>query len=238
MPAARQPIPTPTPAASSTWLGAWSGAIFAALSAARGRRIFHPDGVSFTATFTSSFFDVDDMPAIVRVSRAFGLPAALPDIPGLAIKIPDLHGRGRDQDFLLVAVLDRPLLRLLPRLGWGMIGDVYSTLLPYRLLSGAHVVIGARRIGERATLAGAPGHLRFELTMAHPRRRAARIGTLQIERRLAPATGEALCFNPWNTGALLRPAGLLNALRDRAYQGSQRARLRTVRRPVAVRPAA
>lgn len=214
------------PLLSDSALGGWAGAVCAALSAARGRRVFHPDGVAFSATVTSALLDADERPAVVRVSRAFGLPAWLPDIPGLAIKIPDLYGRGRDQDFLLVGVIGHRWLRLLPQPGWAMLATSYSTLLPYEDDRGAAVIIGARRSGTARTLGAAPGRLRFEITIASPRRRWQRIGIVQVRHRLDADAAEALRFNPWNTGEALRPAGLLTALRDRAYQGSQRARLR------------
>jgi hypothetical protein len=43
-------------------------------------------------------------PAIVRLSRGFGLPLARPDVHGLAIRLLDAGGTGWPQDLLLATV--------------------------------------------------------------------------------------------------------------------------------------
>jgi hypothetical protein len=91
---------------------------------------------------------------LVRLSRAIGLPGALPDIHGLALRVPVADGSCGD---LLLATT-----------GWGRItrfvltptrrptGRPMTTLLPYRAPTGA-VVLGARARGaESFELAVAP----------------------------------------------------------------------------------
>lgn len=212
---------------------------FGLLSALRRRRIFHPVGVAFAGTLevdgsTSLLGDVPlftsarNHPAVVRFSRGIGLPPALPDILGIAVKLPDAHGRGEDQDFLLVTSGDGAVGRhvLVPA---GSFGDRrYSTLLMYRagdqrVLFGLEPGVGARN--DRPTLGDldqlGDGHLRFTLSAATASGTWERVGELRVERKLDAADAEQLRFNPWNCGGGLEPTGPLNAIRDAAYKGSQ-----------------
>jgi hypothetical protein len=105
-----------------------SAALFAVLSAARGKRFFHPFGSAFEGTVT--FLPDGDLPfsgshrAIVRLSRGAGLPGPLPDVLGLALRIPDL-----DQDLLLATSGENAATRhmLLPAAGFFQ--RPYSTVL-------------------------------------------------------------------------------------------------------------
>lgn len=80
---------------------------------------------------------------LVRRSRAVGLPAPLPDIHGLAVRVPVGEGRG---DLLLAGTGHGPLTRHLLRPGVSGRGWL-TTLLPYRAPSGL-VVVGARLTGH------------------------------------------------------------------------------------------
>jgi hypothetical protein len=71
--------------------------LFAALSSARGTRIFHPEGSVHCAE--AHIFDCfpgllhGTFPADFRLSRAFGLPSELGDFYGLAVRLyGDRHG--------------------------------------------------------------------------------------------------------------------------------------------------
>src|SRR5690242_5351227 len=98
------PAGVPGPVARAT------GTAFHALSSLRGARIFHPRGTGYDARLeiTSGWEGVPALApgsghrAIVRVSRALGLPKPLPDAEGIALRLPDVYGSGRHQDFLLV----------------------------------------------------------------------------------------------------------------------------------------
>ena len=236
--AARSPV-IPRPLATAT------GALFGALSRLRGARIFHPRGVGFEATLSvdrpcRGYRNVPllerpgDHRAIVRLSRAAGLPDFLPDVLGLSLRLQDLHGPGRHQDFLLVTSADVPglhhLLLPAPR---GFMSRSYSSLLLYRV-GGRLRLVGAepalvRPRGDRGTLAevteaAAAGALRFRLALASLQGRWNPFADLVIGEQLDGDRTERLAFNPWNSGGGIRPIGPLQGLRRAAYAGSQRGR--------------
>ena len=235
-------------------IAAATASVFRSLSALRGKRVFHPDGVGFDATLTAhgasstgtSIFDEQGRRrAIVRLSRAVGLPEPLPDVLGLAIRIADAYGAGHHQDFLLVTSSRLPVGRhlLLPAPG-GFLARAYSSLLPYRA-GGRLVVVGAlpshgdgsgpglaslRRQGAAA--------LAFKLALASPWGEWTEVATLELGRRLPDRAVEKLRFDPSNTGGGMELAGVLNRLRRPAYRGSQEGRLRSASAPTRPRRAA
>jgi hypothetical protein len=79
-------------------------------------------------------------PALLRFSRGAGLPEPLPDALGVAVKLPDVHGPGADQDLLLSRSVDRPLLRRLLFPARSFLRGAFSTALPYDL-DGERVVV-------------------------------------------------------------------------------------------------
>lgn len=212
---------------------------FGALSALRGRRIFHPHGVSFSArlrprpdlaTGAALLDSGAERSALVRLSRSFGLPESLPDPCGLALRVPDAYGPGRHQDLLLVSGGRRPLARHFPLPARGFTDPWYSSLLPYRC-GGAALLIGARatwglepRLGlaqlARRDVAG----LAFELAVARPRGPWRAVGELELGRRLEPVVSENLRLDPGHTGGGLEPWGWIGRARPAAYRGSQAGR--------------
>jgi hypothetical protein len=206
------------------------------LSFIRRKRVLHPNGVGFEASLMpqaelpAEIFRGRSRAALVRLSRAVGLPESMPDPLGLAIRVPDAYGPGRHQDLLLVSSGSRPVFRHLLFPVKGFLARPYSTLLPYRL-GGEHVVIGAlpaENGGAGPTLsdlrARDQADLSFDLAIATasgPWRRVARI---ELGKRLDDAATEALEFNPGNCGGGLELAGPLNRLRLPAYGGSQAGR--------------
>jgi hypothetical protein len=204
----------PGPAARAT------GAAFRGLSQLRGARIFHPHGIGYDArvAITSGWDEVPALApaaehrAIVRLSRAVGLPAPLPDAHGIALRLPDVHGPGRHQDFLLVTSSSGPLLQhlLLPGVAPR---QPYSSLLLYKI-GGDIRVVGALPDGDG----------RFKLAVAPLRGGWHPIGQLILGAALPGEYTEQLAFNPWNTGDGIRPIGPLMGLRRAAYRGSQRGR--------------
>lgn len=218
-----------------------SAGLFASLSRLRGHRVFHPYGEAFDATITFNRRAVRWLPdvvvtprthpAIVRFSRGLGLPEALPDVYGLAVKIPGLYGGGGwDQDWLMVTsgtdVLGRHLL--IPTLD--MFSRPYSTVLPYRQRRGGLVTFGARLKGrhkarsvtELRRLVG-QDLVELEFTAAPERSDQVVIGTIRLTD-VTVTPDQVLRFNPWNTSSELKPAGALNELRRDTYKASQRAR--------------
>ena len=222
----------PEPVATAT------AALFRSLSAARGKRAFHPHGVVFEATFTPypraaptgvDLLDGGERPALVRCSRALGLPEPAPDILGFAIRFVDAYGSGRHQDLLCVTSFDAPVAHhaLVPATGF--FARPYSTLLAYRLPQGIRLFgvlplsdgppLGPRlaQITEAARL----GSATFELATSPLSGRFEGVGTLRLGEQLSPERGELLRFNPWNCGGAMKPTGPLMGLRDAAYKGSQ-----------------
>ena len=204
-----------------TLAGMLTGAAFWGLSTLRGKRIFHPFGDVYDAELAVSSDEVPlaDGPgphrAIVRFSKGAGLPGPLPDVYGLAVKIPDAWGRGADQDLLLVTSGDGPVGRYLLRPATNGSSGRFSSVLPYDH-AGRTLVFGARRDGASDIGPGAE----FVLETAGTTGPWRRLGTLTLG---APHAGD-VSFDPWNTSPELVPSGMLNALRRAAYEGSREGR--------------
>ena len=196
-----------------------AAALFGALSAARGRRIFHPRGDGFVAEIEVDrpLHRYDGIPllserrtyeGVARLSRALGLPSPLPDLLGLAFRI-ELDGG--PQDLLLVSSARSPGLRhlLLPSRA-GFSSNTYSSILPYR-------------IDDELRLIGAEpcAPLEYELQVAPLGGTWEPFGRLRLRAALDPEATETLRLNPWNTVAGLKPVGPLNGLRRSSYEGSQ-----------------
>jgi hypothetical protein len=214
--------------------------LFRAGSAVRGSRIFHPKGAVFTgrwraerATWRAAGAEVlqpgFEHDAIVRMSRGAGLPERLPDIHGVAIRLPDVYGPGRHQDLLVNTTIDAPIVHhlLLPAPGW--FSQSYTSSLPYRAGEGPRFLLGLLPPeGEPEpgpSLDGLEARVRerpiaFGLALASLEGRWERVGTLEVRERTHAY--DTLRFDPWQTGGGLRPAGVLNALRKAAYRGSRR----------------
>lgn len=220
-------------------------ALFGSLSALRRKRIFHPDGVAYRGTLTFlpsemldprvSFAGGVTSDAIIRFSRGAGVPQSLPDVLGIAVKLPDFGGPGRDTDLLMVTSGEGPMMQnvLLPARGY--FRHDYSTVLPYRAPNGTeHVLLGARpdtgltgRADETfqdIADAVAAARLRFDLTTARIGGKWKKAGSLVVETKLDQDTAESVRFNPWNAHPQLVPAGPFNTWRKSAYEKSQAAR--------------
>ena len=203
------------------FVGAATALAFRGIAALRGRRrVFHPSGRLYEGTLTlganpslpaSAFFmEPGSYPAIVRTSRGAGLPSALPDVLGLAIKLPDRWGPGADQDFLLVSSGEGPIGRrmLVPVSSNG--ASRYSSLTSYDIA------------GNRVMFGATPGSgVDFVLSVAIDGGDWLDIGSLTLD---APCTTEDVSFSPWNTGPDMVPTGVINALRKQAYVGSRAGR--------------
>jgi hypothetical protein len=159
----------------------------------------------------------------------------------VAIKLPDAHGPGADQDLLLTSSTDRPLLRRLLFPARSFVRGTYSTALPYDLGSERVVLLlvpmltsvgrsaggGGQRAGGGALAelrAVAGNGLEFELRTAESFGRSQPLATVTLGPSLSTEQTETLRFNPWTTGPGIRPSGWLNLLRDAAYRASQRGR--------------
>jgi hypothetical protein len=219
---------------------------FSLLAGVRRRRSLHPTGTGYRAWLRVDagrpdvplFRSGAAQPALVRFSRAAGLPEPLPDALGLALKLPDAHGPGTDQDLLLTSSIDRPLLRRLLFPTTSFVCRAFSSALPYELGDRRVVLllvpvlrdggrpsdgVVRRRGGALAELdAAISAGLRFQLRTAGSLGPSLPLATLTIEGPLPTEQTEQLRFNPWTTGPDIRPVGWLNLLRDTAYRASQR----------------
>lgn len=230
-------VPRPVEAATTVF---WQ-----ALSRLRGSRIFHPDGVAYTATLTVPRAQriyagvpllerAADHPAIVRFSRALSVPEPLPDILGIAVSITDLYGRGRHQDFLLATSADAPVLHhmLIPA-PQGFFGSTFSSLLGYRFGPKIRLVgASAASEPERYRRGALPqlvdtaerGDMTFNLSLAPVGGRFTPFASLLVGERLDDELADRLAFTPWNTGDAIKPVGPFMGIRRAAYIGSQRGR--------------
>jgi hypothetical protein len=235
------------------------GAGFYTLAALRNRRSLHPMGIGYQGWLRvpNDWPPQSGVPlfqagathqALLRFSRGAGLPERLPDALGVAIKLPDAHGPGADQDLLLTSSTDRPLLRRLLFPARSFVRGAFSTALPYDLGSERVVLLlvpvpigagpstggaGYRPVGGALAELGAvaANGLELELRTARSLGRSQPLATVTVGPPLSPDQTEALRFNPWTTGPGIHPSGWLNLLRDAAYQASQRGRVRTTPTP-------
>jgi hypothetical protein len=218
------------------------GAAFRALSRLRGARSLHPDGVVFEGHVeidrpprdVRDRIELFDRPgpqqAIVRLSRGVGLPHRLPDVHGIAIRLPDAYGAGRHQDLLLATSLRGPLLHHLLMPSPNFFALPYSTVLFYDVGDAARVFechalttpIDANDPFDQLLGTLARREVRFELSLASLFGTPEPIGHITLGKQVPDTAAAAIRFNPWNTGGRLRPTGPFMGLRDSAYRESQR----------------
>lgn len=210
---------------------------FEALSAGRGRRIFHPDGIAFRAALRVEE-DVPGVPllqvgavhdAIARFSRGLGLPRGRLDFPGLAVRVGD------EQDILLASSSPLVGARFVPLPAGSFFGTTLTSLLPFR--AGERVVLVAARVAGEPTWADdqlveleqavARGPVTSVLSLADPAGPWERFGVLEVGERLPDDEARALRFDAWRCEGGLVPWGRINKLRAPAYRGSRRGRADT-----------
>jgi hypothetical protein len=211
-----------------------AGTLFGTLARTFGTRPLHPEGWAYEAELVVDeprirgarlFATRKRRRAVVRFSKGFGLPEPLPDLMSLAIKVPDAYGPGHDQDFLLTASGQRPVMRHLFAWGGEHLRRAYSSIFLFRvgernMLFGAVPVTGAGDLREAA----AAGELAFELRVATPSGPWRTVARLEVGRELRPAEAEALAFNSSNAGGGIEPVGVVNRIRDAAYDAAARGR--------------
>ena len=228
-------------------IGTTVGGVLAALAAARRGKAVHPHGVVYSGRLLIAgdataprqaglLTQPAEHEAIVRFSRSVGVPRPIPDLLGMSIRLPGVHGPGRHQDFMLVTSADLPLAHHVFLPATDVQQRPYTSSLPYRagddlFLVGALPDPGSPRPSgddefDRLDAAAATGRLRFRFAVAAMMGRFTPVGELWIGERLSGEL-DALRFNPFNTGGGLAPAGSLNGARDRAYKLSQAAWRRT-----------
>jgi hypothetical protein len=237
------PSPPPVRGASRA-AAAILGQAFAGLARVRAGKPVHPRGMVYEASLELSgspaappsvpFLSTPGRhPGIVRFSRSLGMPTWLPDAFGLALRLSDLHGPGRHQDFLLVTSIDHPVLHHLLVPVRDAQSRAYSSSLPY-LAGHEKILVGALPLphsprppgptaDERLIRAAATGRLRFALAVAPYRGRFRPVGELTVGRRLF-VESDGAAFDPYNSGGGLQPTGAFNRLRPSVYADSRAAR--------------
>jgi hypothetical protein len=160
--------------------------------------------------------DPGESRAVARFSRAAGLPDVLPDVHGLAIRVQD-PAPGREHADLLMATTGLGAVTrfvLLP--SRTPVGSTYSTLLPYRTVSGP-LLLAATPDPDSSRMVLAVASLRGEWRV---------FGQLLLGDDDASRTGdESISFDP----VLHQLEGLaydrwVVRLREGAYRAARRTR--------------
>jgi hypothetical protein len=180
----------------------------------RGERVIHGSGRTVSgrlriepgATTGAALFDhPGSHDVVLRFSRSAGLPAPLPDVHGLAIRVLDAYGNDKHQDLLLDSAAAAPVLRRWPLPAFR--ARTYSSLLSYDV-AGAKHLLGARRRGDD-----------LELLVASPHGTWRVVGMISVGDEVAE--GRRIRFNIANTGGGLKPLGLVQRLRMRSYDAAR-----------------
>jgi hypothetical protein len=223
-----------------------TAAAFTRLAERRGGAAVHHHGVALSGSLTlaprggRAGAPLLDRPGRyrvrARVSWGLARTGALPDLPGLALRVLDADARGGAQDLLLdgsrPAPRDRVLVLRRDLAGW------YGTPLRLRLggPGGRKVQVAARleagRPG-RLTLPGvreaaAGGRLRA-LLVVHDAGRLLATGWLQLDEVARPADPAGPRFDPGTDAGGLVGTGFWHVLRQRSYAASRQADPRTPR---------
>ncbi|AEE45358.1 hypothetical protein [Cellulomonas fimi] len=195
-------------------VGVALGGLLGAAARVTGRRPLHPRGVVLRGTVQVGLdpgapgaVEPCTAPAVVRVSRAAGLPRPWPDVHGLAVR---WERAGRPQALLLSSAGLGTVSRFVLALRRDVTSGPLTTLMPFRTPAGP-VVLGAvvtRRVD---------GGLDVELRSAHARGRWHRWGAVQLDPPHGPSVDsdvrvdpvvhcpDGLATYPW-AAAVRRPA--------------------------------
>jgi len=151
--------------------------------------------------------------ALVRFSRAVGLPPPLPDVHGLGIRVLGADGPA---DLLLSTALWGRLVRHVLRPAWSPRSASYTCVVPFDTPSGS-LMVGARPEGEAFALEvagrGEPWRRFARLVVAAPEQVPTRHEELDLDPVLHPVPD-------------LRMPAWLADLRGPAYAASRQARRR------------
>lgn len=119
-------------------------------SRVRGERVIHAKGRAYDASL-ALLPGADTLavplvrgphkrPVLVRFSRGAGLPDHLPDVLGLAVRIPDADGHGGVQDLLMSTAGRQPGWRQVPWPTRDVLRSTYSSLVTYDVAGRALLV--------------------------------------------------------------------------------------------------
>ena len=208
------------------------------LSAIRGRRVFHPDGVLARGSIERLAPPDEGLPVassdvIIRISKAIGFPDALPDIIGLAIRMPPARPATTPWDVLLASVIGGTYSRfaLRPVMSWSA---TLSTLMPLtfhgqtwwmQVQMTTHIDQPGLSLGDVADQLQA-GEIEFVIKQARGFGRFTPLARLSITTRIAPGPSNDIAFDPTinsEPDVKLTP-GWLTDVRRQAYARSRQGR--------------
>lgn len=225
---------------AGTVVGAIIGPIFAAGSAARQARVFHPKGVIHAATVTSSHPVGERLAggAIVRFSGAAWRRERAPDMLGMAIRFrkdrpPSVVPHEDDQDLVLAtmrSVFAIPVAFFTTN-PHDFLGNTYRGAALFAVDGLGRVRLQARPLApspeaadrtHRLDRAIANGNAVFAIEAASSDG-VVELATLVVGPRLTLDEAE-LAFHPFREGQGIRPTGFVQDLRRAVYPASQAAR--------------
>jgi hypothetical protein len=205
---------------------------------ARGRRVLHPDGRSFTGTLDvwglgrtgSALIDRPGRyPVTVRISKGGGTRPGRPDVLGVALRV---HGpaAGAKRDLLYSTAGRGRLLRHVPTPRRSF-DTRYGSIQFYRTGSGARLYLvaeadpaaqGFGRTLESVCAAAAHGGALL-LGVAGRDGRARHFGRVTFAAALPASADAALAFDPVRHATPdLHPSGTVHGLRGLSYPVAQR----------------
>jgi hypothetical protein len=207
-------------------------------SAWRHRRVFHPWGVLATGRIERIAPPAQGLPirssdVLARVSKAIGVPGGLPDLIGLAWRMPPSTTAATPWDVLMVSAGSGRLTRfaLRPTLSWT--GATLSTLMPLRREDGWWWVtakmktdIGAGLSLDSVREAISANGVVFDIAQAHGTGPFEPLAELTLTAVIPTDQNQDVSFDPTHNttdGVELGPVWLTN-LRERAYLRSRRGR--------------
>ena len=179
----------------------------------------HPKGVIVTGTLErrgsavssgSEWLDKSGRDeVVVRISRAIGLPDAVPDIHGLAVRVPTPAGVG---DLLFASTGWGLLGRFVLTFGGGPESRPMTTLLPCRT-AGGPVLLGLRAIAPHV----------YEMSWCRPRGEWHAFAELRLTDDEAP--NQAMSFDPVrNQLPGLTQYAWVRRLREPSYRTARKSR--------------
>jgi hypothetical protein len=207
-------------------------------SAVRHRRVFHPEGVLAQGHLKriappGEGLPIETVDVLARLSKAVGIPAGLPDLIGLAWRMPPQATATRPWDVLMVSAGSGLLTRFTLRPATSWPGTTLSTLMPLRHAGGwwwlkAEIVtpIGGRLSLDEVRDAISSDGIVFNIEQAHGTGSFEPLAELTLTANIRTDADHDVSFDPTrNTGPVV---GLgpewLTALRERAYLRSRRGR--------------
>ena len=203
-------------------LGSGVDHVVSLASRVRGERVVHAKGRAYDGELTlldaASDLDIpltsglQRIPVLVRFSRGAGLPDLLPDVLGLALRIPNADGAGHPQDLMLsTGGRPWPLRRLLvPRRDY--LEATYTSLISYDV-GGRDLLVGALPDRGEFLLATAGSTLAPWVPFAR----------LRIQDALPPQEGRRISFSVAHDAGGMRIGGRWRTARLGAYAAARSA---------------